>query len=287
MSAQRLTRLNLYESLPIVPIQEFEPGEQTIQVHSYGNSLLATLWVKEVSPGAVIKVKWYDIGPGSGDFPGERIYVAAHADISTNDTSDRRLIPGIHNKCFVEIIVTGGNVTAGVYATAVTSFPQYSPFRDEQDVNYASDTGNPIVLLDRELNKWFLATGSEGIQNVNVTGGTISAELAGEPIIFSQKTITDGSLQTLISLMVPVSKLWKVRKVDICSRCYGEFYLIANSVIIGEGKTSPIESNLSFILSPYFKVSENVTIEVKFKMNYGPQLDVSAYLHLTEEPITP
>lgn len=284
MSAQQLTRLNLYESMPVIPVQVFDIGSEITQIASYGNSLLATLWVKDLDPGASVLVRWYDIGPGSGDFPGEKIYVAQHALISTSDTSDRRLVPGIHNKVWCEIIVIGGQVTLGIYATSVSAFPQQSPFKDQDDANLGNDAGNSFVLLDRDLNKYFLATGKEGATNVNIVGGSIAAEIAGDPLILINRSITDGTLQTLISQAVPANKLWKLRKVDICSRCYGEFYLKANSVIIGEGKTSPVQSNVSFTLAPYMKLDENLTVEVDFKMNYGPQLDVSAYLHLTEEP---
>jgi hypothetical protein len=270
--------------MPVIPVQLFMPGTETAQISSYGNSLLATLWVKSIEAGASVLVRWYDIGPGSGDFPGEKIYIAQHAIISTDDTSDRRLVPGIHNKCWVEIIVSGGQAELGVYATSVSSFPQQSPFKDEDIANLSNDAGSPIVLLDRDLNKYFLATGKEGATNVNIVGGSIAAEIAGDPFVFSNKSITNGMIQTLISQTVPANKLWKLRKVDICSRCYGEFYLKANSVIIGEGKTSPVQSNVSFTLAPYMKLDENLTVEVDFKMNYGPQLDVSAYLHLTEEP---
>ena len=287
MSAQQLTRLNLYESMPVIPVQVFDVGSEITQIASYGNSLLATLWVKELDVGASVLVKWYDIGPGSGDFPGEKIYVAQHAIVSTSDTSDRRLVPGIHNKVWCEIIVTGGKVTLGVYATSVSSFPQYSPFRDQDIANLGNDSGNPSVLLDRDLNQWFLASGKEGSANVNVVGGSISAELSGDPKVLRAKTLTTGITQTLISETVPATKLWKIRKIYICSRCYGEFYITANSDIIGEGKTSPLESNVPISWIPYHKLAENLQVEVVFKQNYGPILDVSASLQLTEEPLTP
>lgn len=280
MSAQQLTRLNLYESMPVIPVQVFDIGSEITQIASYGNSLLATLWVKELDPGASVLVKWYDIGPGSGDFPGEKIYVAQHAVVATSDTSDRRLVPGIHNKVWCEIIVTGGQVTLGIYATSVSSFPQYSPFRDEDLANLGNDSGNPSVLLDRDLGKWFLASGKEGAANVNITG--FDAEVSGIPMVFSYRGLADGTSQTVISQIVPPAKNWKIRKLDICSRCYGEFYIVVNGAIIGDGKTSPIETNVSFIFAPYQKVDENLTVEVFFKKNYGPILDVSAYLHLTE-----
>jgi hypothetical protein len=101
-------------------------------------------------------------------------------------------------------------------------------------------------------------------------------------MVFSYRGLADGTSQTVISQIVPPAKNWKIRKLDICSRCYGEFYIVVNGAIIGDGKTSPIETNVSFIFAPYQKVDENLTVEVFFKKNYGPILDVSAYLHLTE-----
>lgn len=284
MSAQQLTRLNLYESMPVVPIQTLGPGTETVQIASYGNSLLATLWVKDIDPATTVLVRWYDIGPGSNDYPGEKIFISQHAVISTADTSDRRLVPGIHNKVWCEITIVGGSATFGIYATSVSSFPQQSPFKDEDIANLASDAGNVPVLLDRDLGKYFLATGKEGATNVNIVGGSIAAEIAGDPLSFREKILTDGTLQTLITQTVPAGKLWKIRKIFISARCYGEFYLTSNGVIIAEGKTSPIENNIPFSLAPYMKLEENLTVEISFKSNFGPQLDVLAFLYVTEEP---
>jgi hypothetical protein len=284
MNAAQLFRLGLFESFPIQPVLYLASGQHIINVSSYGNSLLSTLWVKSVDVGASVTVRWYDIGPGSGIYPGEKIYVAAHATISTSDTSDRRIVPGIHNKAWCEINCIGGGAELGVYVTSVSSFPQEAPFKQGQAANFASDAGNANVIYDAVQDKWFFVSGENGIQNVNITGGTISAEIAGEPFLFKARTNTNpNNFQTLITQTVPANKLWKIRQAKVICRASSEYQIYADGVIIGEGKTGPSIINSKFDWIPYNKLTENKIVELKFRQNHQGIQDVAAYLQVTEE----
>ena len=281
-----LFRLNLYDSLAILPVQILPIGTKIIGAAPYSNSLLSTVWVKTLDVGASVLVKWYDIGPGGGEFPGERVYLAEHKAISTADTSDRVIIPRLHNKAYAEIIITGGHVEIGIYVTAVSTFPLDAPYKDGQSANLLLNGGNANVIYSPVDNKFYLVTGlPDGSLNVNVTGGTI-IEGNYEPLILSARTQTTPTInQTLINETIPTGKEYRIRNVRLITRCYGSFLLYADSVIIGEGKTSPAESNVKYDISPYWPVLQGKIIKVDFIQNYGAAMDVSAYLQVTKQDI--
>jgi len=285
MSPETLFRLELYSSIHVFPMQTLGAGTHIQAVAPYGNAILSTIWVKAIDPGATIQVKWFDLGPGNGDFPGERIYLGTHILISTADVSDRIIVPRLHNKAFCEVTITGGNVTFGIYASSVADFPQTSPYLDGQVAALANDAGNANVIYDPSDGKFYLMRGSNGALNVTVVGGTLQ-ETDIDPLIFSFRGLTTPNVsQVLITQTVPTSRLWKLRSCKIISRCYGAFVLKLNSDIIGEGKCSAAENNPVFLLTPYFKANAGDIISVEFIQNFGTAMDLAAYLQTTEEAI--
>jgi hypothetical protein len=285
MSPETLFRLELYNSIHVFSMQTLGTGTHIQQVAPYGNAILSTVWAKALDVGASLEVKWFDLGPGDGSFPGERIYLGSHTTITTNDTSDRRIVPRLHNKAFCEVIITGGDVTFGIYASAVADFPQTAPYLDGQVAVLASDGGNAFAIYNPVDGKFYLARGPDGSLNVNLTGGTLQ-ETDVNPVCFRFRGVTTPNIsQVLISETVPVDTLWKLRSCKIISRCYGEFIFKLNSDIIGEGKCSQAESNPTHVLTPYFKANAADIVKVEFIQNYGAQMDLAAYLQLTSEAI--
>lgn len=281
-----LIRLGIYDTIALVPVSAFSAGNYLFQSATYSNSILSTLWVKSIDPGAEILCRWYDIGPGSGSFPGEKIYIAAHKLISTSDTSDRRLISGVHNKAFLEVSIVGGSATFGIYITAVSSFPQEAPYKDGQDVLFATDAANGLAILDPADDKWYFLRGPQGALNAYLVGGSVGADPAGNPFLFSARTTTTPNVyQDLIQQTIPAGKLWKTRQAKVICRGSGEYQIYADSDIIGEGKTSQAETNSRFDWSPYSKQIENKVITLKYRQNFGVAQDVAAYLQITEEDL--
>lgn len=285
MADPKLFRLDLYASLAIQEVAILTPGTHTIAVAPFANSLLSTLWVKSVSSGASVTVRWYDFGPGPGTYPGERVYITSHKTINTDDTSDRIIVPKIHNKAYAEIIITGGNVELGIFVTSVSSFPVDAPFTDGSAFNPTSAAGNANVILDKNDNKFYIQTGVGGSQNVNITGGTIVESPFDVKILTFQGLTTPNILQTLLSSIVTSGKSWRIRQLKIVCRSYAGFELLVDGVIIGEGKTSPAETNVKYDIFPYWPVNENLPIEVRFIQSNGPISEVSAFLQLTEHDL--
>jgi hypothetical protein len=273
-------RLGLYESLIVAPVAQYDAGFHTFRIMTAGNSILSTLWVKSIDVGASVVVKWYDIGPGSGDYIGEKVYTASHAIITTADTSDRKIVPRIHNRAFCEIEVIGGNAVFGVYATVVSDFPQQAPYLDAQSWISAGDGGNANAILDMTDNKFYLARGKNGVADINVVSGTVFIGFQGSPLRFRDKIEADGTLQTIINEIVPSGKKWRLLSSNICSRVYGVCDIIIDGNIINSAVTGPSNSNVSVVEQPYYEILEGQTLEVKFKKNYGPVSDVSIVIQI-------
>lgn len=164
-------RLGLYEAKVIVPIGSFSSGTYTfILGMPAGNSLLSTIFVKELSLGAAVKVNYYDFGPGDGNFAGERIELGGHTLISSGvPKSDRKIIPRLANKPRVEIIVISGDVTIGVHIAIVSDFPSDPNLLSGQNVDLDADRGSPIMIYDTIANKWYPWSGLNGLPNVMIS----------------------------------------------------------------------------------------------------------------------
>jgi uncharacterized membrane protein len=277
-------RLNLYQSLAILPVSVLSAGTHYFSVSPSGNSVLSTVWVKTLDLGASVLVKWFDHGPGSGDYPGERVYLEEHLPISTPDTSNRIVVTKIHDKAYAEVIITGGDVELGIYATSVSSFPQDPPYLNGSDANLAFDGGNANVIYNSADDKFYLVQGqTNGSMNVHVTGGVILEGVYTPKILRGNAETTPNAWQELIVDWPAATKNWRLRKAVIAARCYGVWQVTANGVIIGEGFTSPAENNVKYEFSPYWIVDSGLIVKVRFKQNYGPVCDVSAFMHLTEQ----
>lgn len=274
-------KLNLYDSKLVTEVKEFTPGVHVFRAATAGNSILSTLWVKSAAVGASVKIRYYDIGPGGGVFPGERIDLAEHRLISTSDTSDRKLVTRLHNKIFIEAEVTGGNVEFGIYITVVGADPQIPPYLNGQEALLSVDGGDGLSLYDPTDNKFYLATATDGGLDVNIKSGTLFVGVPGDPFTLYSKIETDGSWQTIISETVPAGKKWRLLTSKIVTPCYGECDILVDGDIINSAVTSPGESNVMVSESPYYEMLEGQTLEVKFKKNYGPNTDISAVLKLT------
>jgi hypothetical protein len=152
-----LINIKLYESQHLTdpPIVTLAAGTHIFRIQTNGNSLLSTVYVQTVSGS--VAVNWFDYGPGGGDLgPGERVDLAQHLTISTNDTSDRISVPRLHNKAHCEVIVTGGPAQVGVYISVVASFTSdldQNLFIDQTTANLTKDRGMIAMGYDTNTNK--------------------------------------------------------------------------------------------------------------------------------------
>lgn len=189
-------RLGLFDSNAIIPIKTVGPGTFDVKLFSQGNSLISTLFIESLDPGATIKVNYWDFGVGED--AGERVDLQSHKLFTgpLSVISDRITVTRIHDKPVVEVIVTGGNATFGVYVSVVSSFASDSDAAlvlDQQVVDLALDKGNPKGIYDPVQGKWYLARGQQGVQDVHITGGNINVTMAP----FIVKNVLSGSATDL------------------------------------------------------------------------------------------
>lgn len=116
---ENVITLGLFESKPIVAISQFSPGIYTQKLSIQGNSLLSSVLVTALDPGASVKVNYYDTS--AGNIATERYNLHGHTQIIAAGTEpDRIIVNRLHNKPNVEIVVAGGNATLGVYITVIS-----------------------------------------------------------------------------------------------------------------------------------------------------------------------
>ena len=280
---EEILRLGLYDSRDIVRLDTWAPGVYQQKMFCEGNSLLSTPFVLSLDVGASVYVEYYDFGVG-GDV-GEQVFLGDHNVISTPLTSDRKLITKMHNKPVIKWTVTGGNVIFGVYVTVVVT--QASDIDsalklDGQSVNLILDKGMPQVIYDTGSNTWEFASGTAGIQDVNIVGA-ISLTENGVPEFFEASTITTpGSIQTVLSYTVPALKSLNLFAIKFVCRQDCSFQIYGNSLLIGSGRTGPAEHNIYFDYRIARVFASGIILEVKATARTGsPVADVECYMQGT------
>ena len=93
---------------------------------------------------------------------------------------------------------------------------------------------------------------------------------------------TPGSEVQVASFTTPAGKTRTLHNVMLsCSR-EGTMKIYHGTVVIGSGRTTGANANISFKFDPGYPISEGDTVAVKFKALAGPAVDVEAFLQSTE-----
>jgi hypothetical protein len=164
-------RLELFETVASVPLATYSSGTFERRLFPQGNALLSTLFVHDISIGATISVSYRETT--IGEQFGEDSILKSHTTPAAG-TSDKIIVPKIHNKPRVVVTVTGGTATFGVYTTVISSVASdidSSLFKDADNSNLLTDIGSQTVIFDETQGKHFFARGDAGIQDVNIHGG--------------------------------------------------------------------------------------------------------------------
>lgn len=261
-------RLGLFDSQTILPIQTLGPGTYEVKLLTQGNSLISTVFVESMSGGASVKVNWWDFGVGGDN--GERVNLQSHPLISSAPVSDRIIVSRIHDKPVAEIVITGGSVTLGIYVTVVSSFASDSDAAlvlDGQAVDLTQDRGNPKGIYDPVAHQWFLARGSMGVQDVNITGGSIMVTTA--PFVITNKLsgsaddLAYGATATVIDYTASVAFL--IADIMCGGDDDGLFSISINGSLFAELRNSYMERQVSIESSGQIKVNpgDHIVITVQ------------------------
>jgi hypothetical protein len=256
-------RLATFDSATPLELIERPIGTYEQEFLIEGNSILSTIFVESLDPGASLEVTYHD--HTTGELVGEQYDLADHRIITSPIDSDRLTVTRIHNHPVVRCNVIGGNVKFSVYITVIASFASdldaALKFND-QIVALLKDKGMPIMGVDYVTGKYnFLKqldgilqvgiSNDNGILNTSIVSGNIAigttaiplfvapAKMAGRKILIIQPkngTIFIGALGVTTSTGIEVVKKQIVR-ISTDVQWYG---ISAVSLIPGGGVTSSL-----------------------------------------------
>lgn len=154
-------QLNEFDSLALLRLEERGADTYRVPLRTRGNSILSTVFVKSMDPGASLVVSYWDTSTGAS--VGERYDLDAHGEIVSTlldperGYSSKKTITRIHDKPVMDAVVTGGNVLFGVYGSLVSSFAtdmDEALQNEAQPVDLIRHQGMPIVVMDEQTGQW-------------------------------------------------------------------------------------------------------------------------------------
>lgn len=268
-------RIGMHETIAVV--RETLPiGVHTITVHTAGNSVLSSAYVKSGSGTAL--VKWFDYHSSNGEESAARFDLAEHPVLSSGQ-KHRMLVTKIHNNARVEITVAGAPAEVMVLATLVSDFPVDlgAGKLDAATADLAQDEGLPVVVYDPDQGKFFLLRGP---------GGYIATDPEGPGdgfVLEDTQALAPGPEIALLSVSVPSGKVWRLRYAELVSRGYGRWRMTVDGVRVAGGITSPAHEHDRVALPSGLRAEEGQVVEVLYTYSHGPaNLDVDAFVGATE-----
>lgn len=251
-------------------------GTHTFPVHTAGNSVLSSAYVKSGAGTAV--VKWYDFHSSNGEEAAARFDLAEHPSLATGQKS-RLLVARIHNNCRVEVIVSGAPAEVMVLASLVADFPvDIDGKLDGEAATLTEDDGLPIAVYDPDQGKFFLLRGSNGYIDVDVSGPGV-----GKVLEASDTLAATGPAVVVLSESVPVGKTWTVRYGEVLCRGYGRWDLFIDAVRVGGGVTGPAREQSRHTAPPTLNASAGQVVEVRYTYSNGPAgMPIDAFIGVSE-----
>jgi hypothetical protein len=277
-TTQTTVFLGEYETKTLLEVESRAAGTTFVKMMLRGNSLLSSVFVKSITAGATLAVNYFDTTTGDEATP-ERFNLNSHALITDTaaGTTFRILVPRIHNKPQLEVIVTGGTVEFGVYATLVGDFPLSGNIIDGQLANLLADGGIPISVYDPGDGKFYLLRGASGFIGVDVEG-------PGQGIVLeATASIATGPEASILSSVVPVGKTWRMAYGAVVCRGYGRWRLTVDGARIAGGATGPEKPHDEARIPRKLEATAGQTVELFYTYNIGPPgMPIDAFVGLVE-----
>jgi hypothetical protein len=284
----KITLLNEFQSEDIFPLRTPEglavsrsPGTYLKTSRIQGNSILSSLFIKSLDPGASVTINYFD--NTTGDLFGERYDLESHGTQTVAGSTDRITVTRIHNKPICEAIVAGGNAEFGVYITVVSSFASEldRALVNEGQLAVPSNQGIPVVCYDESTNKFFF---------LRCTDGKISvSDVLGSPGVFAGSFVsTPGFLQTPFSVTVPGGKKYHLVRNRLVCRSHSSYEILIDGSAVGSGATGPGYPVDDLQFHPINSVANaGQLIEIQFKtlVGGGPVIGVDYQLRYSSEDV--
>lgn len=261
------TNINLdqYETAVLFPVLSRAPGIYKTKMMIRGNSLLSSVYVKSIDPGATLKVNYYDTTTGS-DGTLERYDLTGHDLITDTQAGEtfRITVPRIHNKPQAEIIVTGGNVEFGIYITVVSTFVtdlDSALIRDGDTFEQTVHKAIPIACLDD-------ITGT--LNFLRCREGSLSVSEVGEEFhLWGSVQETPGTWEDILVFTVPANIERRITQAGVSTSSEGAWQLLIDGNIVASGRTSAGKPDAEKIFNPKKSVSSGLEVKLRFSGRVG------------------
>jgi len=244
-----------------------------------GNALLSSVYVKSITPGATLKVNYWDTTTGDED-TGERFDLASHPiiDDTAAGKTFRIIVPRIHNKVLSEVVVTGGAVEFGVYITVVDAVVS------EIDSALVFDGTTFVPTTHKAIPTAYYDEASGTLKFFRVLDGAlvVTTENGIPKTLAIAGTFTDNTVQDLLAATVPAGKKWQILSASLSTRAYTNFKLYSNAVLQGGGFTGAAESNVRIALDEKPEAVAGQEVKIAGQKTGGPNNDFIATIRLRE-----
>lgn len=250
--ADKAVRLAQFEARAIFNQKDFVPGTFLYGVNIGGNGLLSTLYAASVDSGATVSAKWYDYSTGQ-EF-GEMNLLAEHTPLTASETGNKLFLSGTTDKLLVEITVTGGNATVGLYGSVIESIGTDLGQAIKEDGQTAAGTDKALVVagLDETEGKYFV---------IRTDHGTLLIKQdEGQPYLaFDEVTVIDepepDQVIAIHAETVPADTQRRYELVQFSTRRSGYFRASLDGVPVGLVRSGPAALNPVMSWSPYLRAA--------------------------------
>jgi len=291
-------QLKEFQSLEIVPFTMLDDSEiYQRKMDIFGNSILSSVFVKTMDPGSTILVRYWDTSSGEGQE--ERYNLDSHIVITpdmldpTYGFTHRITVTRIHNKPVCEIIITGGNVEFGVYATVVSTSASDmdQALRSEGQVaDFTRDKGLAPVHYDPIENKWYFPRSDHGYQLIKFADDGVVGERV--PLRSVDGLMTDADVWVpCITTVVPVGKLRHLHSARVTTTMDCEVQVIVKDELdvetrIGSGRVGVSSPNCFITWKPteLVEAGKEIRVEVRARASSFPRA-VEAYLGAVDDSV--
>jgi hypothetical protein len=207
------TTLNEFQTLALIPLESRTADTYFRLASISGNSILSSVFVKSMDPGATLFVRYWDTttgGESSEQYPLGEHRIVLPGMLGVKGYTDRETFTRIHDKVFCEVVVSGGAVEFGVYVTVVSSFAtdlDAALQHEGDDVSIPLDKGIPITVYESTDDTWKFLRSTNGRLQVDVPGGIQVTQVIPNLRHYARTLpAIPGAVNTQISYTVPTGK---------------------------------------------------------------------------------
>jgi len=286
MAPPRIPTLREFQSLDILKLQSRGTGVYEQELLVEGNSLLSSVFIDTIDPGASVLVEYFDTSLGQD--VGEEYPLQFHPALNTAMTTNRITVTSIHNKPFVRATVTGGNAVFGIFVTVVASFASDLDAAlkyHNQSVLLLRDKGIPTMVYDDVAGKFFFAKGTNGVLDVNIGAGAISLETANKTIVGQISGAIPSAVNTVLTYTVPGGKEFTWVNGVGTSDCDCLFSVEIDSVEVMKKRnhhTTPDCTLSPAALGLKLTAGQTLTVKAMNRSTYGTLSTIDVFIYGSE-----